>query len=628
MLECWRHEASARPRFADIGPLLAEARPEQVQTKVSSAEGPHILTYRVGDVITVLDKKTHHPLWKGVTFSGKTGLFDPAHVVTYLGSDLPGSSFPRSDSIRSSARRKLRSEMISGPQGLKHTGHVGLDGAYFGDLSFLGGSKGNYSAVPTQIVAPYRPHHHEDLEAAPLLDGPPPPPPPASAIQDHEYHEISDDDDEDDGATHSPGLDLGPSLMAEMEMMFSSLGGRDLGGGGRRDSGGRGDHDGANRSNELREKLNTKSRKQATVKPISAHDQKTLDTAIAIANELTTRSMSAPAPQTPASPNKKKFSFRFPSVHEHEKHTERRNFSEDALSSSDLQKFVSTPSSLDDIPNHQNLRLPLWDKASAEFYFAKSRELLSRPFPAAPHSSCRNLSSLSNDTFNTRQRYVMENHFHNLSFEDGHYRPSSHAQYRDRTLTKSESMSRKTYADPRYNMGREYYGEIAPPRFFETSYVYYKTELDKNYEPPPPPATEVRLAYDRPRTLSFGEHQDTLKKRNGRSIRDRNRRRQSYNPKAYESSSSDSGADCISVGSADLDYKRRRRLSRLNASNSSIRSEVVMPRRQTNPFLRPFNGCKMMGRSPPPSSSILSGLSPTSVARRRSSNSTSSDSSL
>lgn len=29
--------------------------------------------------------------------------------------------------------------MISGPQGdFKHTGHVGLDGAYFGDVSFLG----------------------------------------------------------------------------------------------------------------------------------------------------------------------------------------------------------------------------------------------------------------------------------------------------------------------------------------------------------------------------------------------------------------------------------------------------------------------------------------------------------
>ena len=28
--------------------------------------------------------------------------------------------------------------MISGPQGdLKHTGHVGLDGAYFGDVGFM-----------------------------------------------------------------------------------------------------------------------------------------------------------------------------------------------------------------------------------------------------------------------------------------------------------------------------------------------------------------------------------------------------------------------------------------------------------------------------------------------------------
>lgn len=38
-----------------------------------------------------------------------------------------------------SSRRRLRPEMISGPQGdFKHTGHVGLDGAYFGDVSFLG----------------------------------------------------------------------------------------------------------------------------------------------------------------------------------------------------------------------------------------------------------------------------------------------------------------------------------------------------------------------------------------------------------------------------------------------------------------------------------------------------------
>jgi len=39
-----------------------------------------------------------------------------------------------------SSKRKLRTDMISAPQGdCKHMGHVGMDGAYFGDISFLGG---------------------------------------------------------------------------------------------------------------------------------------------------------------------------------------------------------------------------------------------------------------------------------------------------------------------------------------------------------------------------------------------------------------------------------------------------------------------------------------------------------
>ena len=52
-------------------------------------------------------------------------------------------------------RRKIRTDMISSPQGdLKHTGHVGLDGAYFGDISFLGGK---YPHLPRQVVTPYKP---------------------------------------------------------------------------------------------------------------------------------------------------------------------------------------------------------------------------------------------------------------------------------------------------------------------------------------------------------------------------------------------------------------------------------------------------------------------------------------
>lgn len=182
------------------------------------------------------------------------------------------------------------------------------------------------------MVTPYRPH--KDLEAAPLLDSGDHVPLPPAPDQDHEYHEISDEE-----TTNSPHLDLGPSLMAEMEMMFSSLGQQPLPS--------PADHEGSNKSNELRERMSSttssKQRKQASVKPISSQDKKTLETAIAMANEISTRSMTAPTPTTPVSPNKRKFSFRFPSVgehHQHEKNVEKRNFSEEAHSSPDLQ--VST----------------------------------------------------------------------------------------------------------------------------------------------------------------------------------------------------------------------------------------------------------------------------------------------
>lgn len=42
------------------------------------------------------------------------------------------------DSKYSSRRSRLRIDMISCPQGdVKHMGHVGLDGAYFGDIEFM-----------------------------------------------------------------------------------------------------------------------------------------------------------------------------------------------------------------------------------------------------------------------------------------------------------------------------------------------------------------------------------------------------------------------------------------------------------------------------------------------------------
>lgn len=287
----------------------------------------------------------------------------------------------------------------------------------------------------------------------------------------------------------------------------------------------------------------------------------------------------------------------------------------------------------------KELRLPLWDKASAEFYFAKSRELLSRPFPLSsnmPHSSCKNLSDIENDFMHDNLGF--EGHFENLSFEEELPRRSRFA-YRDRTLTKSENMARKTY-DPRFRNehNRDFSDQVGvpslnfnAPKFIEASYVYYKTDniMDNGFNHRvSEKKSEYAIDNFRQRTLSYSDtiQDGNFPRRNGRSIRDRNRRRQSYNPRAYDSSSSDS--DCISVGSVDLDWRRRKRLSRHSGSNSSIRSEMV--KKSTNPFLKPNFSLKMMGRSPPPSNSILSGLSPTSVSRcqKLSSNTSSSDSSL
>jgi hypothetical protein len=83
------------------------------------------------------------------------------------------------------------------------------------------------------------------------------------------------------------------------------------------------------------------------VKPISAADQRTLDCAIAMANELTARSMNdldngtpPESPHTPGTPGKRKFSFRFPTAGT-SKHTspraERKTFSEEAASIPDIQ---------------------------------------------------------------------------------------------------------------------------------------------------------------------------------------------------------------------------------------------------------------------------------------------------
>ncbi|XP_076397516.1 activated Cdc42 kinase-like isoform X9 [Megachile rotundata] len=277
MQQCWQHEPSKRPKFSELINLLPDLKPEQVQAVQDSSETGQ-LVYRQGDVITVLDKGSSNTLWKGVLNNGKTGFFNPAHTIAYLGSNLPSNKpgeFTRGDGKNafSSQRRKIRTDMISSPQGdLKHTGHVGLDGAYFGDIGFLGGK---YPHLPRQVVTPYKPQEdvtenssqainqdarntemnrellrdnrnmqqdiqnkHENIwsdassevchvgnsskQSVPLNvagnnD---------SLGADHEYHEISDEENQDSPLRFDKTLnfDFGPSLLAEMDQMFRSLG--------------------------------------------------------------------------------------------------------------------------------------------------------------------------------------------------------------------------------------------------------------------------------------------------------------------------------------------------------------------------------------------------------------------
>lgn len=489
MLKCWEHEPCKRPHFYDIVKMLPDCRPELVQvvkncpSDVSIAGRKDHLVYKIGDIITVLDKHpivsrhmslksnasstddislaqshdAHRILWKGSLVSGKTGLFDPSNTVTHLGALFPapipaptntivsstsshsaatassnGSSnghslshhhghgpsssnplsanflrgivekFSNTTSGIYSSKRKLKRDMISMPQpDFKHTGHVGVDGAFFGDISFLGDKYtqiqqqksslphgSNLARSPSDLSDkaplllghkdPFDSKYHasaanpivsgnlslKDLKIRNLTSNAS-----SHAPGDHEYHEIVNDCNETADfsfleSPHFETIDFGPSLLDEVcrELdIITKPNDADFN-----------DHQqelmnecSSNVKNEIKEivakfPLINKSegkKKQATVKPISPDDEESLNSAIAMAKELASRSIleydgrldnaafecpsSADSPKTPNSPNKKssKFSFKFHSKSSPK--TEKRSFTEEAERISNLQSIIS-----------------------------------------------------------------------------------------------------------------------------------------------------------------------------------------------------------------------------------------------------------------------------------------------
>ncbi|CAH0716493.1 unnamed protein product, partial [Brenthis ino] len=450
MLECWSHDPNDRPKFKDLGPRLRALRPDEVQTTASYKTSEHgrrnsCLEYKAGQVITVLGREnyTKSAMWYGALPGGACGMFDPNQTKPYFkherGSFAPSlSPHPTRNSSRSIRSSLLRSDvkrhtytgkrtinrsMISSPQGdVKHTGHVGLDGAYFGDLSFLDPA----GCPPRQIVTPYKPS--EDLEQVPLINPNSPshltttntsPYPllssskpkmesdevdlsyadksknakrthksilepttsllnkvksatlgrshkneePTKHDEVHEYHEISDTESiaaemKGDCPPESPIIkgcaDFSQSLLDEMESIFKSLNER-------RNEEVRtmeSEVEMALRALTLSKMEKKKGSHTGTMKPMSAHDEKTLNTAVAMANEITTKSMNdLDGEQKPlnSSCERSKFHFKFPLVsslhathHDTEKDTnnkaERRNFSEEAKSVPDIQATLTEES--------------------------------------------------------------------------------------------------------------------------------------------------------------------------------------------------------------------------------------------------------------------------------------------
>lgn len=504
---------------------------ELVQVVKESSSSRETLHYKLGDVITVLDKKpeadieeslshvihsngnnnttsssSSQNLWKGrLQSTGEIGLFDPSNTAIFLGHTLPtpasiplppsaavsvdnGVPLSRQNSTTStnssninignrrhssnsnghhhyghfhssnsgpsslsssaaaamaaaasnsnnfirgiidvishgasgiskrSTSSKIKRDMISMPQAdFKHTGHVGVDGTFFGDVSQFFGTKdgngiqSNQQQHPTStssvVTTTYgtsdantssnNSHHlrrNSDLSSdrqsstststktKPKISLPMPGMINLSDLKllrksshhhhhhnthDSHHHHVDVQQPKPPSPLDSPAfesIDFGPSLMDEVFKELDGVIKPDM-------STEVSDHqqvvndNSSNVKNEIKEMIighnkghtsagitggahntNTSGRKNKhkkdSVKTISPEEEQTLDSAIAMAKELATRSIldmdgmasSDPdqSPRTPTSPNKKSTKFTFPKLGRSSPKGERRTFSEEA----------------------------------------------------------------------------------------------------------------------------------------------------------------------------------------------------------------------------------------------------------------------------------------------------------
>lgn len=157
---------------------------------------------------------------------------------------------------------------------------------------------------------------------------------------------------------------------------------------------------GINVKNEVRElnlkmskEVNNCKKKQSAVKPISEAEQNELDSAIAMAKDIANRTMleddldltKNDSPKTPNSPNKRKFSFKFP-THKSSPKGERRTFCEETESIGNIIESI-TPAAKEEY-------LSLVDKGVLSGTVALSSEILENRSEVCPSSSTADSASL------------------------------------------------------------------------------------------------------------------------------------------------------------------------------------------------------------------------------------------
>nr|XP_026489970.1 activated Cdc42 kinase-like isoform X3 [Vanessa tameamea] len=392
MLECWSHDPNDRPKFKDLGPRLPQLRPDEVEVianykKTEDGRRSNFLEYKVGQRITVLGKEnyTKSAMWYGVLPGGACGMFDPNHTKLFIRHEpprqivtpyKPSEDLEQVPLINPNSPSHLTATTSTSPYPLLSSGRQAKAECDEVDLSY--GDKSKSSKKPQKpqkshksISEPTtsksllgkvksatlgRSHKNEDATS--------------KTDEVHEYHEISDTETDSiaaemktDAFPESPALlkgcgDFSQSLLDEIDSIFRNLDNtkrveevRTM----------QSEVEAALRAHNLSQMEKKKGSNSGTMKPMSAHDERTLNTAVALANELTTKSMNdLESDSKPLqSPNERsKFHFKFPlvsSLHHHHHHdsdkdasskAERRNFSEEAKSVPDIQATITEESKL------------------------------------------------------------------------------------------------------------------------------------------------------------------------------------------------------------------------------------------------------------------------------------------